>query len=446
MKDQVVVRYRPGTPRAARTDLTAQLGARIESSSAVKGLQVLDLPRGTTVASAVEALESTPEVLYAEPNYRIAGAAAPNDPMFHKMWSLGWTNSHGVNSGIGTPRVWNLTTGSSGVTVAVVDSGVDASHPDLAPNMWTNAGEALNGKDDDGNGLADDLQGWDFVANDNNPGDENGHGTHVAGIIGARGNNANGVAGVNWEVRLMSLRVLDAAGSGWTSDVADAFAYAGRMGVDVVNASLAGPTFSQALLDSIAASPNTLFVVAAGNASKDVGTTPSYPCSYPLANIICVAATGQSNQLSSYSNYGAAVDVAAPGDAILSTWPGGTYNEGWGTSSASPHVAGVAALLAARHPEANTDAIRSAILGGAEPLASLAGRIATGGRLSPAGAFERMGDQVPDEQAPDRIGGDTRDDKSKKRCVSKRRGRDGKNKKNKKKRKARLRACRARNR
>ena len=424
---ELIVRYAPGTSRAVRTDVRGELGATVGSDPALRGIQVLDLPEGTSMASAVAEAESLPQVLYAEPNYRVGINAAPNDPMFGEMWALGLANSNGVNSGIGTPRVWNLTTGSSGVTVAVVDTGIDGTHPDLAPNMWSNAKEIPgNAKDDDGNGLIDDTSGWDWVGKDNEPTDENGHGTHVAGIVGARGNNAAGVTGVNWEVRLMSLRVLDAAGSGWTSDVAAAFVYAGKMGADVVNASLAGNSFSQALLDSIAASPNTLFVVAAGNESRDVGVTPSYPCSYPLPNVICVAATGQSNQLSSYSNFGAAsVDLAAPGDAILSTWPGGTYNEGWGTSSATPHVSGVAALLGAHHPEAGADRIRTAILAGTEPLTALAGITLTGGRVSSAGAFEQMGDVVPEEQQTDTLSERDQEKKKKRRCTSKRRGRNG---------------------
>ena len=419
---ELVVRYEPGTSKTDRTAIRQELGATVESTMGIRGAEVLDLPSDAGVQAAVEAAESLPDVLYAEPNYSYEMTASPNDPMFGEMWSLGLAASDGQNSGIGTPRVWNLTTGSPNVTVGVVDTGIDGAHPDLSGNMWTNSAEiAGNGVDDDGNGMVDDTRGWDFVNDDNDPNDENGHGTHVAGTIGARGNNANGVTGVSWDVRLMPLRVLDAAGSGWTSDVAAAFAYAGRKGVDVVNASLAGPSPSVAVLDAIQASPNTLFVVAAGNSSSNVDVAPSYPCSYPLPNVICVAATDQSNRLSGYSNYGVGgVDLAAPGDRILSTWPGGTYSEMTGTSMATPHVAGVAALLLARHPESSAVAIRAAILSGTEVLPSLAGRTVTGGRLNAAGAFERMGDVVPIENRTDRnISRD--EDESKKRCQARRR-------------------------
>jgi subtilisin family serine protease len=420
---ELVIGYEPGTSKADRTAIRNELGATVESPMGIRGTEVLDLPADAGVEGAIAAAESLPDVLYAEPNYSYEMTASPNDPLFDEMWSLGLAANDGQNSGIGTPRVWNLTTGSSNVTVGVVDTGVDGAHPDLAGNMYTNAAEiAGNGVDDDGNGLVDDTRGWDFVNDDNNPQDENGHGTHVAGTIGARGNNASGVAGVSWDVRLMPLRVLDAAGSGWTSDVASAFAYAGRKGVDVVNASLAGSSPSIAVLEAIQASPNTLFVVAAGNSGANVDAAPSYPCSYPLPNVICVAATDQANRLSGYSNYGASgVDLAAPGDRILSTWPGGTYMEMTGTSMATPHVAGVAALLQARHPAASATTIKGAILGGTEGLQTLAGRTVTGGRLNAAGAFEQMGDTVPVENREDRnISRDDEDDR-KKRCQASRR-------------------------
>ena len=419
---ELVVRYESGTSKTDRTAVRDELDATVDSSLGIKGTQVLALADGTSVQDAVEAAASLPNVLYAEPNYSYSTTASPNDPRFNEVWSLGLASGDGVNSGIGTPRVWNLTTGSSNVTVGVVDTGIDGTHPDLAANMYTNPGEvAGNGVDDDRNGLVDDVRGWDWVEDDSNAADLNGHGTHVAGTIGAKGNNANGVAGVAWDVRLVPLRVLDAAGSGWTSDVAAAFAYAGRMGVDVVNASLAGPSPSVAVLDAIKASPNTLFVVAAGNSTTNVDATPSYPCSYPLPNVICVAATDQGNRLSGYSNYGAAsVDLAAPGDGILSTFPGGAYAQMTGTSMATPHVAGVAALLQARHPEASGATIRQAILSGVEGLSALAGRTVTSGRLSAAGAFEQMGDVVPNEAREDsNLKRD--EDERKKRCAKHRR-------------------------
>jgi subtilisin family serine protease len=418
---ELVVRYASGTSKVERSAVREELGATVESTMGIKGAEVLDLPADAGVEGAVEAAESLPDVLYAEPNYSMSITASPNDPMFQEMWSLGLARADGMNSGIGTPRVWNLTTGSRSVTVGVADSGVDGTHPDLAANMWTNPGETPgNGVDDDGNGVIDDTRGWDWVEDDNDPTDQHGHGTHVAGTIGAKGNNANGVAGVAWDVSLVPLRVLDASGAGWTSDVAAAFAYAGRTGIDVVNVSLAGPAPSVALLDAIKGSPETLFVVAAGNYSANTEAAPSYPCSYPLPNIICVAATDQANRLSSYSNYGAAsVDLAAPGDRILSTFPGGGYAEMTGTSMATPHVAGVAALLKARHPEASGAAIKQAIMSGSEGLSALAGRTLTGGRLSAAGAFERMGDTVPVEHDDRNLSRD--DDERKKRCQGKRR-------------------------
>jgi subtilisin family serine protease len=206
--------------------------------------------------------------------------------------------------------------------VAVVDTGVAYDHPDLAANVWSNATETTNGVDDDGNGYVDDVRGWDWSDDDNDVEDLNGHGTHVAGTIGARANDGTGVTGVASEVSIMPLRVLDAAGSGTTSDIIEAFAYASAAGADVVNASLGGPEYSQAMSDVIAGSPETLFVVAAGNDGSDNQAAPSYPCNYSATNLICVAATDNSDRLASFSNYGStAVDLGAPGVGILSTVP-----------------------------------------------------------------------------------------------------------------------------
>ncbi len=222
---------------------------------------------------------------------------------------------------------WDLIRGGA-VTVAVVDTGVAYDHPELAPNMWVNPGETgggreTNGVDDDGNGFVDDWRGWDFVGEDNDPRDYNGHGTHVAGTIGARGNNATGVVGVNWQVRILPVRVCDGTGICTLFDVARGFIYAAAMGARVVNASLGGP-FSDYMGEAIAGAPDTLFVVAAGNGSADNDdpSTPTYPCNYPYPNVICVAATDQDDRLAWFSNYGAtSVDLGAPGVNILGTVP-----------------------------------------------------------------------------------------------------------------------------
>ena len=244
---------------------------------------------GQSPAEAAQQLERSPNVLYAEPDVpRRAFAVVPDDRYFGRQWSL---NNSGqsvagtagtVDADIDAPEAWQMTTGSAAVTVAVIDSGVQIDHPDLAAGIWRNPGEAgdrreYNGADDDGNGLVDDWRGWDWVDGDNDPGDANGHGTHVAGTVGARGNDGRGVAGVAWNVSLMPLRTLDADGSGYVSDVIRAYGYAGARKAHVVNASLGGGSFSRAERDAIAAAPQTLFVVAAGNDGADNDTRARVP-------------------------------------------------------------------------------------------------------------------------------------------------------------------------
>ena len=311
---EIIVKYKGGARAAeVRQSVAAELVDKLPGQA----LEVLD-PEGP-IGDAIEELEADPRVTYAEPNYLYsASSVTPNDPRFSSLWGL---------QKIGMPDAWGATKGSADVTVAVVDSGVALSHPDIAPNVWTNPGESGSGKenngiDDDGNGYVDDWRGWDWVDADNRPGDANGHGSHVAGTIAARGNDAYGVTGINWQAGLISLRALDSTGIGSTSDIAEAFAYAGRLGVDVVNASLGGGGNSETLLNAIADSPDTLFVVAAGNDGANNDTTPQYPCNYNLPNVICVAASGQDDSLAGFSNYGTAnVDLAAPGVGILSVAP-----------------------------------------------------------------------------------------------------------------------------
>lgn len=292
------------------------------------GVRRVKLTTGTDVNDALESLRNDPDVEYAEPNYRYQACAMPNDPEFPSQWGLHNTgqavkgNNGLEDADIDAPEAWEVTSGTTTVIVAVIDSGVYYTHPDLEPNIWTNPGEIPgNGIDDDGNGKVDDVRGWDFVNEDDDPMDlsYSRHGTHVAGIVAGAGNNSTGIAGVGWSTRIMPLRALDADGVGYLSDLIEAIEYAGANGAHVISYSWGGADYSQALKDAICSSP-ALFVCAAGNNAGDNGTTPFYPASYDCPNMITVAATDQMDNLASFSNYGAAsVHVGAPGSNIYST-------------------------------------------------------------------------------------------------------------------------------
>jgi len=418
--DEIVVGYRPGTDPSVRWLVRRQVGA--SGYRATANLDVLELYPGTGVYEAMRRVPPHPHVRFAEPNYIVQLAAEPNDPMYQDAWSVGPSKPSGFRSGIDTPSVWNLTVGAEGVTVAVVDSGVHLGHPDLAPNMWNNPGETgsgreANGVDDDENGFVDDWRGWDWTDQDNEPIDLAGHGTMVAGTIGAQGDNGIGVSGVSWKSGLLSLRVLDEQGIGLSSDAAAAFTYAGEAGAQIVNASLTADMPSMAMMDAISSANETLFIVAAGNNSTNNDTQPRYPCNLQLPNVLCVAATDEFNGLASFSNYGAvSVDLAAPGVRILTTHPDG-YVEFHGSSAATPHVSGVAALLWARHPEASVATISQALINGVEQLPQLQGKTFAGGRLNAAGALRQLGDTVPhDGGSPDEGKFESQKIKKKKRC------------------------------
>ena len=272
----------------------------------------------------------------------------------------------------------------------MIDSGVDWHHPDLAANIWTNPGEscpgcASDGVDNDGNGYVDDVHGWDFVNDDNDPLDDHGHGTHVAGTIGASGSNGVGIAGVNWNVQIMPLKFIGANGQGTADDAVRAILYATRMGAVASNNSWGGEEFSQALEDAIADADahGSLFVAAAGNSAKNTDTTPDYPSGFDLPNVLTVGATDQNDVRAWFSNYGKqSVDLAAPGTNIYSTWPGGIYRFSEGTSMAAPHVTGVAALAKAAFPLASAVGLKALILRTVDQNASFAGLSTTGGRLN----------------------------------------------------------------
>ncbi len=402
--DDIIVRYRPGVEGAQRRDVRQDADVRREQGLPLARTEVVEPEEGVSVAGALADLERSDEVLYAEPDAIRQTAAVPNDRYFPYQWGLNNTGQvPGANDAdIDAPEAWDTATGASGVRVAVIDTGADLGHPDLAPNLWTNPAETpANGRDDDANGFVDDVRGADFVDGDGVPDDANGHGTHVAGTVAAQGNDGAGVTGVAWDAALLPLRTLGADGSGSTSDTMRAYAYAARAGARVVNLSLGGSQFVRAERDAIAALPEVLFVVAAGNEGADNDTTGSYPCNYDLPNVVCVAATDSYDRLASFSNRGAVtVDLAAPGVDIASTYPrsGGGYAYLSGTSMAAPHVAGAAALLLARAPEAGAAALRRALLTGVDPLRDLSGRTVTGGRLNARGALGVLGGTTGDQQ------------------------------------------------
>ncbi len=397
------------TETAAAADLALVAGWGAESLG--EGFFAVTAP-GATVADVLGWAAATPAVAYVEPDFAIAPELFSGDPSFGSLWGLHNTGQSGglADADIDAPEAWDVTTGSRSVVIAVIDTGVDYTHRDLAANIWRNPGEIPgDGIDNDGNGFVDDVYGWDFANRDADPMDDNGHGTHVAGTIGAVGGNGIGIVGVNWQVSIMALKFLSGSGSGSTSGAIGAINYATRMkrdfGVNVVatNNSWGGGGFSAALRDAIAAGgrENILFVAAAGNEGTNNDATPHYPSNYTDAAVISVAASDRANRLASFSNVGAtSVDLAAPGVSITSTLPGNRYGSYSGTSMAAPHVAGVVGLLAAANPTATAAEIRRAILGTTTPVGAFAGRMVTGGLLNAAAAVQAILPSGPVEPGP----------------------------------------------
>lgn len=309
-----------------------------------------------------------------------ARVRAPNDRAFAAQWQLT------TDAAMGARSAWSLATAGN-VTVAIVDTGAQLDHPDLVQNLWTNEDEiADNGIDDDANGFVDDVHGYDFAGRDGDPSDENGHGTSIAGIVGARGHNRTGVTGVAWRARLMIVRVLGANGNGSVRDVARGIRYAVANGAKIVNLSMAGPDSDPALEAAIAeaAAAGVLVVAAAGNTGADLDATPAYPASSTAANVITVASTDENGRLALGSSYGAAtVDLTAPGENVDSTELRGGYGVRSGTSQAAAHVSGVLALMAAAQPSATADRLRARLLAAARPsrLPVAAGALDAGAAL-----------------------------------------------------------------
>lgn len=463
----LLVRFDDRSTPSDVSDALVGLGGYVESSHAGGPSRVALGPRADR-DEALRALRADPHVLYAEPDAILeAAATTPNDPQFGSEWGL--DNVSDVD--LDAPQAWETTTGSAGTLVAVTDTGIDYTHPDLYLGVALNSGEIpgsvkaglidtngdgrldfydlnsldasgrgvldptgrpvnagasrdLNGNgridardlladpawadgiDGDRNGKVDDLVGWNGVASTSDAGDDNGHGTHVSGTIAARSDNGVGVAGVNWKARILPLKFLDASGSGSTSAAVNLIYYAADSGAKVINASWGGAGYSQSLSDAIqyAGSKGAVFVAAAGNSGTDDDASPFYPASYPLANIVSVAAVDSAGGLAGFSNYGkTSVDVAAPGVDILSTTLGGGY--GWlsGTSMAAPHVSGVLSLLAGQHPEYTAQQLVTRVKTTTRPLPSLSGKVATGGMVNAALALTQAATNRPPTATDDAV-------------------------------------------
>jgi len=381
----VLVGFIPGTSEDVAARVARSVGALDQGSLGARTHKLRVIPGA--VDAAVSALKRQALVAYAEPNYILHASTLPNDPGFGQLWSLNNTGqtvdgTAGLaGADINATQAWSVSTGSKAIVVGVADSGIDYTHPDLAPNVYSSTVAIA--------GCPVGTHGYNAIASTCDPMDDNNHGTHVAGTIGAAGNNALGVTGVNWNVSLMGLKFLDSTGSGTMANAISAIDFAVQaklagVNVRVLNASWGGQAFSQALLDEInkAGANDILFVAAAGNSSSNNDATPTYPANFGAANEIAVAATDQKDNLASFSNYGAnTVDLGAPGANILSTVIGSAYAYASGTSMATPHVSGAAALILSTTPM-SVSQLKSAVLKSIDADPALAGKTRTGGRLN----------------------------------------------------------------
>ena len=397
--DELLVRFAPGRNHAAKTRAIGRAGAELaEEMGDLRWVRVR-LPKGTSVEQAIKSFNAAGEVEAVQPNFYYHLLSTPNDAL--------WDSLYGMVK-ISAPAAWDLTTGSQAVVVADIDTGIRYTHEDLAANMWTNPGEIPgNGVDDDGNGFADDYYGFDFRYNDPDPLDEHGHGTHTAGTIGAVGNNGLGVAGVNWNVKLMAIKIYSNTATDTTSAMLiNAYNYVRMMknrgvNIRVTNNSYGGCSeacgYDQATKDAIDAlgDAGVLNVFAAGNsaANNDTPSTAEYPASYDSPSILSVAASDQTDAKPGFSNYGPiSVDLAAPGLSIQSTTFSSNSSYGFlsGTSMSAPHVSGAAALLAALNPSLSAASLKATLMNSVDELPAWSGVVRSGGRLNVSAALRNQ--------------------------------------------------------
>jgi subtilisin family serine protease len=394
VEGELLVRVRPGLEDRAAAFIR-ECGGRVKSrfAGSLRDLMLVQFGAAGRAGSALRALRKRADIIYAELNYKVEPAACPNDPEFYRSWGLHNTGQRyrrtprrsGTDDiDIDAPEAWDLTAGSASTVIAVIDTGVNFTDPDLSANIWVNSDEIPgNSTDDDLNGFVDDIRGWNFSEGNNDPSDPDGHGTSVASIAGATGNNSLGTCGACWNVSLMPIRV----GLGEDSSIAQivsAIQYAVDNGASVINASWGTSSYSKSLRDAIEAAraANVVFVAAAGNNSSNNDVTPYYPASYTLDNIVAVAAIDSNGALADFSNYGpTSVDIAAPGVDIYAT-DGYYYGYSSGTSAAAPFVSGAAALIIGANPGISYSDVGSRLIGCSQRLDGLLGKCVSSGMLN----------------------------------------------------------------
>jgi subtilisin family serine protease len=397
VSDEVLVKFKDGPYSKASADVNREYGAVVIETFDDLGWQRIKLPKGKSANRVVAELKNLAEVADVQPNFYYHLLATPNDPQFTAAGMYGLSK-------ISAPQAWDLTTGSPNVVVAIIDTGIRYTHEDLSPNMWRNPGEiANNGIDDDNNGFIDDYYGYDFFFNDSDPLDENGHGSHTAGTVGAAGNNSKGVSGVNWNVKLMAIKIYDSAGTTTTSAMLiNAYNYIRMMknrgvNIRVTNNSYGGCSeacgYDQATKDAIDAlgDADVLQAFAAGNNGTNNDSLPFYPSNYTSPSIISAASSTSTDARSSFSCFGATtVDIAAPGSSILSTYRTSdtSYQLLSGTSMATPHVAGAAALLLASNPNLSTASVKATLMNTADQLTAWSGVVKSNGRMNVFNAIQ----------------------------------------------------------
>lgn len=394
----LIVKFKEKADQSAIDRLLASVNAKVlHKYDYLPGFSFESVESSESLEQVIARYMADPNVEYVEPNFRYYVDTTPNDPYFGQLWGLQNLGQeiNGKPGGVAGAdlnvlKAWDVTTGSDEIVVGVVDTGIEYTHPDLAANMWVNEGEIPdNNIDDDGNGVIDDVYGYNAVDNSGDPLDDNDHGTHCAGTIGAVGDNDQGVVGVAWKVKLMALKFLSADGSGTLNNAIEAIDYAIEMkkrgvNIRVLSNSWGGGDYSRALHDAIleANKAGILFVAAAGNSSLNTDAHPHYPSAYDAENVLSVAALSNQDKLAVFSNYGAkTVDVAAPGVDIYSTVTGGGYEYFSGTSMATPHVSGLAALLLARDSNLKPKQIIDRLIKTSTAVSSLKGRCVAGGRV-----------------------------------------------------------------